>query len=102
MYKVWRLRFLGREKVAELLIRNGANVNQKDHQGKTPLHLAAEQGNSVIQINILFISAWFLWLGHAKVIDLLRGNGADINIVDNRGKTAAESAAALTRKLRSY
>lgn len=36
---------LGREKVAELLIRNGANLNGKDADGKTSLHYAAEHGN---------------------------------------------------------
>lgn len=29
----------------DLLVNNGANVNQADKQGKTPLHRAAEMGN---------------------------------------------------------
>lgn len=40
--------FLGREKVVELLLKSEGNVNQKDQQGKTALHLAAEHGNLII------------------------------------------------------
>lgn len=51
----------------------------------------------------IYCNKWHVntFLGHANLIDLLRRNGADINIVDNRGKNAADSAAALSRKLQN-
>lgn len=35
----------GYEKIAEVLINNGANVNKMSLEGKTPLHLACEKGD---------------------------------------------------------
>lgn len=41
---------LGKEKIADLLIEYGANVNAVDNQGYTPLILTAEFGNFEIYI----------------------------------------------------
>lgn len=38
-------RILGKKKVAELLIRNGVDINHMDNNNQTALHRAASQGN---------------------------------------------------------
>lgn len=35
----------GEEKIADLLIKSGANVNLEDDRGRTPLHWALREGN---------------------------------------------------------
>lgn len=42
----WQLSVLGSERIAELLIENGANITLEDKNGKTALHYAAISGNS--------------------------------------------------------
>lgn len=37
-------KFVGNEKIAEMLIKAGANVNKTDVVGETPLHWAASAG----------------------------------------------------------
>lgn len=56
-----------------LLERGGIAVNKQNNEGLTPLHLAAEIGNK-------------------DAVDALLKKGADVNIRDNKGKTAAEYA----------
>ena len=43
--------------VASVLLKNGANVNAKTSDGKTPLSIAKENG-------------------HARMVELLKANGA--------------------------
>ena len=50
-----------------------ADVNAKDEEGLTPLHLAA---------------SW----GHKEVAELLIANGADVNAKDNQGRTPLDVA----------
>ncbi|KAJ8664894.1 hypothetical protein QAD02_006556 [Eretmocerus hayati] len=53
----------------DLLLRKGCKLDQQDKEGKTPLHVAVDYKNS-----------------HA--VEGLLAHGPDINLVDNRGRTA--------------
>lgn len=54
--------YTGQEAVANELVNRGANVNQPNHRGYTPLHLAAVSTNG------------------ALCLELLVNNGADVNM----------------------
>ncbi|XP_056587104.1 poly [ADP-ribose] polymerase tankyrase-1 isoform X3 [Triplophysa dalaica] len=63
-----------RKQVAELLLRKGANVNEKNKDFMAPLHVAAERA-------------------HNDIIEVLQKHGAKINGVDTLGQTALHRAA---------
>ncbi|KAF7647983.1 hypothetical protein LDENG_00163790 [Lucifuga dentata] len=65
---------LKRKQVCELLLRKGANVNEKTKDLLTPLHLASEKA-------------------HNDVIEVLVKHEAKVNAVDNLGQTALHRAA---------
>ncbi len=60
---------IGQTEIAELLIREGADVNGRNRDGGTALHGAA-------------------FLGHADTAALLVRNGADVNATNNKGETS--------------
>ncbi len=64
----------GQEKAAQLLVRNGADINLKDHEGRTALFYAAENGQTALMRQLLRL-------------------GADVNIVDANGKNIFIAAA---------
>jgi uncharacterized protein len=61
------------EKVVTLLLDRHAAVDAADNRGRTPLMIAAENG-------------------HAEIVDLLIGHGADPGLKDKAGKTALDLA----------
>jgi len=63
----------GRLEIAELLLKNGAVVDEKNDEGETALMLAAESG-------------------HPEVAALLLERGADFTMENKEGKTALEIA----------
>ncbi|KAM3955302.1 tankyrase [Aphomia sociella] len=63
-----------RKQVMEMLIRKGARVNEKNKEGRTPLHVATD-------------------LAHLDAMDLLLRHGAKVNAVDGRGESALSLAA---------
>lgn len=64
--------------MANLLIRNGANVNLTDNDSRTALHLAA---------------VWGVYKNSENIADLIIKKGANLSLVDNDGKTALHWAA---------
>uniref|UniRef100_UPI001ED84CE7 poly [ADP-ribose] polymerase tankyrase-2-like isoform X2 n=1 Tax=Scatophagus argus TaxID=75038 RepID=UPI001ED84CE7 len=65
---------LKRKQVCELLLRTGANVNDKTKDSLTPLHVASEKA-------------------HNDVIEVLVKHEAKVNTVDHLGQTALHRAA---------
>jgi len=58
-----------RTKTVEILLNNGADINQRDSHGETPLMNAAHYGA-------------------LSVVELLIKRGADVNLVDPQGRNA--------------
>ena len=63
----------GNKEVAELLIANGADVNEMSKFGDTLLHFAA-------------------FGGHKEIVELLIAEGADVNAMNNDGETPLDEA----------
>lgn len=90
-----------------ILLARGADVNQHDRLGTTPLQLAAEWGH--IKIVKLFLSRGAdinqrgrfystplhqaAENGHVMIVKLLLAHGADVDLADNKGRTALSVAA---------
>eukprot|EP00803_Ostreobium_quekettii_P010979 evm.model.scf_1222.2 EVM.evm.TU.scf_1222.2 scf_1222:10854-22054(-) len=66
----------GNLEVVEAKIADGADVNELDFDGDTPLHLAATRGG-----------------GHLEVVQVLLDNTADVTVVDDFRQTALHFAA---------
>ncbi|XP_077992513.1 fibronectin type 3 and ankyrin repeat domains protein 1-like [Glandiceps talaboti] len=69
----------GNPDVARVLINAGAQVNTRDHDGKTPLMIASLNG-------------------HLSLVQLLIQKGADIHVKNEFGKTAVDFAGSFDRR----
>uniref|UniRef100_A0A8C6UJI3 Tankyrase, TRF1-interacting ankyrin-related ADP-ribose polymerase b n=1 Tax=Neogobius melanostomus TaxID=47308 RepID=A0A8C6UJI3_9GOBI len=75
-----------RKQVTELLLRKGANINEKNKDFMTPLHVAAERAhNDILEV---------LQKHGAKVAELLVRHGASVNVADLWKFTPLHEAAA--------
>lgn len=86
----------------ELLISKGADVNLKDPNGLTPLHIAAKEGHVDIAAFLIKNRAevnarageygltplhWAAWKGHKRVVEMLIDAGAQVNVHTAAGHT---------------
>ena len=80
---------LGNLSLIEALVKSGANLNARNHQGWTPLHLAVDA-----QIDVVCQSSKRLGDVKFPTVRLLLSLGADPAIRDELGKTPRDVAAA--------
>lgn len=100
---------LGHENLIEILLKSGANINAQDLDKRTPLHLAAKEGepflkwncasnsNSVSIVtftlthslcaNNFHILNFLFCLDHENVVDILLRNGANNNALNMNNRT---------------
>lgn len=84
------------DRMVELIIKNGVNVDLFDNYGKTALHYAAFKGNSFLrslQKQWNYKSIYSFVPGVDNIADILIKNGIEVNHMDNDGRTALHEAA---------
>ena len=68
----------------ESILSDGANVNARNQEGRTPLHSAVNWKRSAIREEDVPVII--------EIVELLLTNGADINARDNNGMTPLDIA----------
>lgn len=99
--------FEGHAKVIDVLAKHNASLDITDYAGHTALHIAASLGyeksvavlishlpslmNAIDRMGKTALHCASI-LGRAKTVKVLIDNGADIFVIDNRGKKARDYA----------
>ncbi|KAF4458682.1 1-alkyl-2-acetylglycerophosphocholine esterase, partial [Fusarium albosuccineum] len=87
------------DEICEILLRNGANIDTRDHDGRTPLMVAVQQGHfrnpsSVDSRTLSFESSLSDESdGCPEVVDFLLDNDAKLDLSDVKGNTVLHIAA---------
>lgn len=103
----------GHTSTAKLLLEQGADFESRNHQGQTPLHIAAQCGYSELVTllllhgadpNAIDIDGWSpLWAacfqGHLENVKALLANGADVELATAKGNSTPLRAACLKGSL---
>ncbi|XP_031619380.1 ankyrin repeat domain-containing protein 50-like [Contarinia nasturtii] len=98
--------FYGHDRVVDLLIKHGADVNVINNTGWTPINVAAREGHQQIVELLIEAAADFNFpnndgetplysavsAGHEDVVSMLLEKGADVNIEDNDGLSPMHKA----------
>ncbi|MGH7830798.1 MAG: ankyrin repeat domain-containing protein [Candidatus Binatia bacterium] len=102
------------EKLREVLAANPSWVDERDKEGRTPLHAAATRGNAKVAAVLLQRGAdvgaraadnstplhYAAAGGHVSVAELLLGAGADPNLKDKSGLTPIQRAPKTSKPMR--
>ena len=104
----WRAHRKGHSSVVKALIESGADVNEQDEDGTSPLMHAANMGNEQVVHELIKAGASLTAMneqqmqralryvsreGHSSVVRTLTEAGADVNGQDNNGTTPLMKAA---------
>ncbi|KAJ8956111.1 hypothetical protein NQ318_016565 [Aromia moschata] len=85
---------LGQAEVVKVLLEAGANADQADVDGWTPLRAAAWGGHTeCFKITCGGAAGAAAWSGHEEIVRILLQNGANVNLTDHEGRTALIAAA---------
>ena len=90
-YTGWRQDPSESLKIIRMLVDRGSRVDVREAHGRTPLHLAAWQGYGVFSTIPEFPKQSGLVV-HGDIVKLLLELGADVNAVDENGRTALHYA----------
>lgn len=84
--------WVGNTKCAEVLIKNGANIDPRDPNEEMPVETAVTRGsdqNLSILIQKNNTNNWFLfiYLGHDETAEMLIKHGANVVAANSKGRT---------------
>lgn len=97
------IKFLGHLESVEVLIKHGANVNAEDYEQWTPIHRAAEDGNSKRFCGFIIFMFFFIKIAdHTDVAEVLIRNGANVNAKAIYNYVPLHKAAEFGKKLKLY
>ena len=89
-FKFIKASMRGHLEIVKLLLKNGANPNNKGFGDQIALH----KGVWILRVLVLIINILLIiiasWYGHLEIVKVLLDFGAKINSTDTNGKTALD------------